>query len=278
MTHLKCIPVFFLLLFVITIEAQDCEPNIGIQNNYNSISQVRILRDMPCRVPDCPERGPIIIDPDEERTNSNAVNSVYPINMNDPKWDGAPFKYIQFIPHTMTKKFYWTAWVDYNNDNVIDHATEIVKAVGKQEVYAEINLSYTSGPVRLQVVMSRSAYNYPCSSFKRGDYLFVETYIYDSQLSDKIETPGLSSQVELDYEIYPNPARDIVNVQISDEFSKGAILTLFNGAGQKMINTSVDLYRGKAKATLDVAHLSSGVYHLHVQTASESTIETIILQ
>lgn len=267
MRHLRYIPILLFVVFFGTLEAQDCVPTIHFPSNYHSIAKVGLYQSC-CR----PERGDIIILPPEDRKQDHSTIETYPIDMAEP------YDRIYFQPNNGKVYYYWTLWIDYDNDDVIDHANEIIKAEGKRLVDTGIRLQYTSTMVKFQVVMSKNGYKYPCSTFKRGHYLFTEAYIYNSNLSDKIDNSIPPSQVELDYEIYPNPVSAQLNVNIKEILSQSASVILFNAAGQKMKEEQVKLYRGEAKTSLYVDDLTRGIYHLQIKTGTRSTVKPVILQ
>jgi hypothetical protein len=73
--------------------------------------------------------------------------------------------------------------------------------------------------------------------------------------------------------VYPNPARDVLNVSITGADAKGTMSTLFNVAGQSVL--SKNLSNGSHQ--LDISNLSRGVYQLRlVNNAGTDNIKVLI--
>ncbi|MDD3877692.1 MAG: T9SS type A sorting domain-containing protein [Bacteroidales bacterium] len=71
---------------------------------------------------------------------------------------------------------------------------------------------------------------------------------------------GMNSFNE-DVQIFPNPAKDMINiVSPYNTFEIG----IYNLNGQKMYDSKFNNAEGKI--SLDISHLSDGVYFLHIQT------------
>ncbi len=85
-----------------------------------------------------------------------------------------------------------------------------------------------------------------------------------------LSTRSLESNFHFD--VYPNPANGIVNVNVADEGS--AAYRLYDLTG-KLIDSGTF---GITRQTLSVSHLNSGIYFLHLTTASGTGVKKIVVQ
>ena len=60
--------------------------------------------------------------------------------------------------------------------------------------------------------------------------------------------------------VYPNPATDILNINISNAGFKNSSLSIYNVAGQQIINTSMN----GANAQINIESLSNGIYFVNI--------------
>lgn len=58
--------------------------------------------------------------------------------------------------------------------------------------------------------------------------------------------------------VYPNPARDFINVNVTGADNKGTMVQLFNGVGQVMLNKTLQ----NGTTQLDISRMASGIYQL----------------
>ena len=98
------------------------------------------------------------------------------------------------------------------------------------------------------------------------------TYLLDIQVSRTVnvgveDAKSLANAVNL----YPNPAKDKVKVELTDGQSKINEITLMDVKGQVVMNQSVlePIY------TIDISQLASGLYFVHVNTTSGVVIKKL---
>jgi Secretion system C-terminal sorting domain/Reeler domain len=71
--------------------------------------------------------------------------------------------------------------------------------------------------------------------------------------------------------VYPNPAADQLNINLSD--NDGAMFTLSNEAGQVLITSKLD-----SKNSFDVANFARGIYFAKVQVGEKQAVKKVVLQ
>jgi Peptidase C10 family/Spi protease inhibitor/Secretion system C-terminal sorting domain len=112
-----------------------------------------------------------------------------------------------------------------------------------------------------------------------GELLFAVAPYFEGQtgtylLDIQINRTEIVSSKPLDsnkLNIYPNPAKDILQVESSGIIDQ---VLIFDTRG-RILNT-VDCM--SSKASLDISGLSEGIYFLHVKRANQSTIHKIVKQ
>ena len=86
-----------------------------------------------------------------------------------------------------------------------------------------------------------------------------------------IQTFEAADLAEVEVELFPNPAMDLVNVSVADEIYR---ISLFNIHGQEIFHRTYD---GIEQTTLDVSKLTAGAYLINIQTEDEVLTERLII-
>lgn len=74
--------------------------------------------------------------------------------------------------------------------------------------------------------------------------------------------------------VYPNPARDVLNLSWTETFSEGSIdISLITVTGQKVLQQSVPASQGSAG--LNISELSPGIYYVIVQSAENRAVSAV---
>jgi len=73
--------------------------------------------------------------------------------------------------------------------------------------------------------------------------------------------------------IYPNPARDVVNIKLNEPYKTGAILTIYSITGQLLKSKEIT-----EDNTIDLGFLTSGMYLLHIKNGTRSFTSKIVKQ
>jgi carboxyl-terminal processing protease len=121
-------------------------------------------------------------------------------------------------PVTLTPVFpkksrpeYWRIWIDYNIDGDFTDAGEEVFAANNLKIAATGSIlipSSATGQTRMRVSMKNASAPTPCETFTGGE---VEDYTVSFAGGSKT----LSVSSEFDVELYPVPAKDVLNVKIT---------------------------------------------------------------
>ncbi|MDD3742066.1 MAG: T9SS type A sorting domain-containing protein, partial [Lentimicrobiaceae bacterium] len=87
---------------------------------------------------------------------------------------------------------------------------------------------------------------------------------------------GINDVAPANLSIFPNPAKDVLFVKISDFQNKNAMIQIHNSTGQQMLSRRIVM---KSEVfSLDVAALNPGLYYVVVQLENRMITSKIIIQ
>lgn len=158
--------------------------------------------------------------------------------------------------------------VNVYNGDVIIHPNAIVTYEAANRIVLKPGFKASQGS-------TFRARNIPCSTNR--SYLFSDTTELFSFLNHELYTDDNEQEniSEMLLEIYPNPANNDVNINISHENkSKKFILNIINSTGELCANYI--LYSGNN--TIDIQKLSTGIYlfHIHNEDNTYFVSKTIV--
>ncbi len=81
-----------------------------------------------------------------------------------------------------------------------------------------------------------------------------------------------------DFELFPNPANNKLNLEFTNEKSSSSLITISNLLGEKLIEQKENFITGKNKLTLDINQLSSGIYFVIIQSKNVKVYSKFIKQ
>ena len=105
-----------------------------------------------------------------------------------------------------------------------------------------------------------------------NDVLFKEVEVLNTTSVSKL---ALNTQITT----FPNPAEQLVTVQIESAVPGPATMALFNVTGQVMpltLGEQIELQVGLNQFILDLGYLPAGIYFLHVNQADRSSTVRIV--
>jgi C1A family cysteine protease len=103
-------------------------------------------------------------------------------------------------------------------------------------------------------------------ALKNANVNSILTYIHENESSKSLK-------------IYPNPAKDILNIEFDTEgLNKIILFTLYNSTGQAVLtNTIENSFPGKVRKVIDVKYLSVGIYYFQIKLDGGYTINRKIV-
>jgi len=95
------------------------------------------------------------------------------------------------------------------------------------------------------------------------------------------ESPNAADDIEdpsLDFNAFPNPANNFVNLTINNIKATNTSMTLINSSGSVVKEQALDLHYGLQNISLDVSELPSGFYFVRLNTEKGVAVEKIMVQ
>lgn len=84
------------------------------------------------------------------------------------------------------------------------------------------------------------------------------------------------TNVEVGYFIYPNPAKDVLNIDLTSQEQATIILELFDAAGRQVTGfEQIVVVQGRVSRQFNLKGLPAGYYFVRINDATRNTLETI---
>jgi hypothetical protein len=166
---------------------------------------------------------------------------------------------------------YWKVYVDYNKNGVFTDAGENVATVNSTTaVSASFTVPTTAlnGATRMRVQMRYNAY----ASSSCGSYTYGEVEDYTVNISGNPQSPGpdenggvstamtAGEQAIQGVLLYPNPAQDVLTIELPATIEGMASLGVYNLVGQRIITLVQPLREGINTISINTSSLTKGVY------------------
>lgn len=169
---------------------------------------------------------------------------------------------------------YINAWIDFNQNGIFEANEMVLDSDGPTQ--SAISADFTvpvdvmQGGTRLRVIMRYNTTAGPCQqNFNFGE---VEDYcVLFSDTTTSVEEEGESQQLS----VFPNPAKDILNLVISgNQISENFRIVIFNALGQPVHSAQTN----QQNTQIDISQWPSGVYQIMLQHGDETiTRKPVIL-
>lgn len=103
---------------------------------------------------------------------------------------------------------------------------------------------------------------------------FYRLRVVDKDHSFKFsEVVSVKNTVASKLNLYPNPAKSMVTVELQSVKAEGVQLSVTNAAGAKVISMETKLINGLNKINVDVSKLPNGIYYLNIQSEGRNEIQ-----
>ncbi|MDU0369649.1 GEVED domain-containing protein [Hymenobacter endophyticus] len=166
---------------------------------------------------------------------------------------------------------YWKIYIDYNQDGDFADTGELVASRSSASA-STLTSTFTvpatakSGKTRLRVVMSDASATTSCNSYSYG-----ETEDYSITISGGTARQGLATAESAGYRIYPNPATDVLNIEVPAAINHESVaVTVYDVRGAQMKQVHFD------GNLLNVGSLAKGVYTLRIADGQQVTHQRFI--
>ncbi|HRY97733.1 MAG TPA: GEVED domain-containing protein [Bacteroidales bacterium] len=178
---------------------------------------------------------------------------------------------VTLTPSNTYSRFYWKVWIDANGDGDFDDPDETLLTQNNKKGSFTASITIPSaaiGSTRLRVAMRYGGTPTPCLNSFNG-----EMEDYDVSLSGATMLNALERLPELLLKVYPNPAREAVNLWISSPEDE-LIVRVTNARGQL-----IDQFRTEpGTTTLNTSGYAPGLYFLQLSDGQRSTRQVLMKQ
>lgn len=174
---------------------------------------------------------------------------------------------------------YWRVWIDYNKDGDFLDSGELVFSANNQKnnVSGTITIpAGLTGDTRMRVSMKYNSAPSPCENFNFGE---VEDYKLSLSIPSPLipltdftpVTASVSVENNLKFDIYPNPATEILNAMWSGNSEKVHV-RIYNLTGQ-IIYEFVTTNNG---AVLSLSGYEQGIYYIGIDDGIHNALKKFI--
>lgn len=139
----------------------------------------------------------------------------------------------------------YNTYLTFNTDNMICNNTLI-----------------TGGSANYYVAVTGIAYNVFCG-INRNNYTTNATTNYN--------VAGMDVSKTASYYLFPNPAKDIINVRLNAKNSGKILLNIYDGQGRLLQIRSIYKNLSEIQETINIKTLSPGLYTLQIAAGNEKT-------
>ena len=185
----------------------------------------------------------------------------------------------------VTLRDYTGTWFEdvYNLSYGFDHElSEVYPTFAATRAYnGEFWVGYSEDD-KQGLYLDIDADNYPNSN--GGD--LTENYIWAVKIVPSPEDPGLETWAVEEHNainpmtttrVYPNPATDVLNLEVNASQSSEMSVSVFNLMGQKVMEQQVNLNTGINTTNISTSDLSSGIYFVTVKANGfENTMKFVV--
>jgi hypothetical protein len=92
-----------------------------------------------------------------------------------------------------------------------------------------------------------------------------------------ITAVDLIGEEDLDWELFPNPAQDFVNLELNSQSTEDLQLTVVNALGQTIAQEQLNLLVGKQYHRLNTADWANGMYIIHLQKNEKVSSKRLLI-
>jgi hypothetical protein len=187
----------------------------------------------------------LIINPD--------ATPMYDKGLDASKFPGLPMQ-VALTTEQNHRLFY------YNTDSFTDQEIRVSIAVPEVGVYT-LEVSVDKDKNYFEDVVLKDYYTQTVHSVKSGPYQFKVTDVaasYQNRFFLSRNTELNTRMPETRFSVYPNPAYDVINIEVSTE--QNVPVSMINLNGQTLKEAVIRTEFGIAKGTIDVADLPAGIY------------------
>jgi PKD repeat protein len=169
-------------------------------------------------------------------------------------------------------------WIDYNNDftfSSTERVGYVIVATGwSNQLTFTVPTTAITGAVRMRV---RISYSNPAQGGAPIDpcavAAFGETEDYTINIIDGGSGSGIEENVLNAVSIYPNPAADLLNVDLSKVSEEVETVSILDVTGKVLQTTLVNASK---LINFDLSAVANGLYYVRISSANNSVVKQIV--
>jgi len=176
----------------------------------------------------------------------------------------------------------WNFYIDFNRNGSFSDTGELIvqkQSTDTGKITANFTIPTTAslGLTRMRVSMKNGGYaSSPCASFGNGEVEDYSLFITNTP-SAPVTVKKVQDEEPL-LSVHPIPTQNILNYVYTLNKSCNHInICVSDILGQKVYNKNEDGLEGKYSETLDVSHLSNGIYFLTLTTNNETQVQKFLI-
>jgi len=166
-----------------------------------------------------------------------------------------------------SEREFWRIWVDFNGDGDFEDADEQVFTANNKKGVTSGTLSvpsYASGQTRMRVTMKHGNSPSSCEIFAGGE---VEDYTVDFGNGSS----NLIRNTDLDMNVYPNPARNVLNVEMTSAI-KLINIKVYDALGKIIKDVDIE----NLQYQLDLSDYTNGIYFIGADNSEKTILKKFI--
>jgi hypothetical protein len=182
---------------------------------------------------------------------------------------------------------YWRLWIDYNRDGDFSDAGEQIgqgSGTGTLSGTLSVSSSATPGTTRMRVAMKYNAYAAPCETFSYGeveDYTVTIGAALPGENGIAVaDVTGLESNdltKGAGFRIFPNPAKDLVNLQYRAAVEGKVEIELLDLMGRTLQAFTDQAVSGSNAFQLETSQLPEGTYLIRLTQNDQQHVERAVI-
>lgn len=142
--------------------------------------------------------------------------------------------------------------------------------------WANSNFTPTASQWRKETINLNAFASSTNAIFKFRNITDYENNLYVDDINIDQTTGLYASEKNSSIKCYPNPASDLLTISINSEVKDNIDITLQNALGQMVFHSIIN--KQISLKTIDVSHLTSGVYTLHIQAGNLLLNQKLVLK
>lgn len=182
---------------------------------------------------------------------------------------------------------YWRLWIDYNRDGDFTDAGEQIgqgSGTGTLSGTLSVSANATPGTTRLRVAMKYDAYSTSCETFSYGeveDYtITIGSALPGENGASTADATGLQSNdltKGAGFRIFPNPAKDLVNLQYRAADEGTVEIQLLDLMGRTLQAFTDQAVSGANTFQLQTQQLPEGTYLIRLTQNDQQHVERAVI-